>query len=159
MNAESIESLIIDDTPKTKKSDASPKSKGRSKRERRMYRKKAKTVHEADLARTPSPDVFSFRPLAEEDNAPTEREEVVIKNMAADQLSVKSEDDAGDETGRGGRQGTGRDMLPIDEDDEVNADGDTSKVQNMIAMIDPNQDLDYLHSKKNKDDRLEKTVI
>jgi hypothetical protein len=40
-----------------------------------------------DLNRTPSPDVFSFRPAAEEDNAPTERE-IVIKNMAADQLSI-----------------------------------------------------------------------
>ena len=43
-----------------------------------------------DLNRTPSPDVFSFRPYVDEDNAPTERE-IVIKNVAADQLSEKSE--------------------------------------------------------------------
>ena len=43
-----------------------------------------------DMSRTPSPDAFSFRPIAEEDNAPTERE-IVVKNVAADQLSEKSE--------------------------------------------------------------------
>jgi hypothetical protein len=35
--------------------------------------------------RTPSPAAFSFRPMAEEDNAPTERD-IVYKTVAADQI-------------------------------------------------------------------------
>ena len=51
----------------------------------RLRRVKRRESIARNLARTPSPDAFSFRPHADEDNAPTERE-IIIKNMAADQL-------------------------------------------------------------------------
>ena len=54
-------------------------------------RRRRRSVHIArdkkrDNDRTPSPDMFSFRPHnAEDDNAPTERE-IIFKDVAADQL-------------------------------------------------------------------------
>ena len=58
----------------------------------RKRKKKRRKSIARDLNRTPSAEIFSFRPNVEEDDAPTERE-IVVKNMAADQLSVKSEDE------------------------------------------------------------------
>jgi hypothetical protein len=58
-----------------------------------MIRRKSKTFNvpknnsnlKIPRDRTPSPDAFNFRPNAEEDNAPTERE-IEIRTVAADQI-------------------------------------------------------------------------
>ena len=91
-----------------------------------------------DLNKTPDDDVFSFRPLADEDNAPTERN-IVAKDLAADQLSISDEL----KSKRSYKHDFHDRAKHTDGDETPAIPGDVSKNQNpnMIAILDKNFDI------------------